>query len=212
MAHSHEWYESDGTEKCRKCGAVNKGIHTHPYTCWEEHLEVTNDHMMTRRVLTDSELREIGKFTRENVRTWMESHKGVDWFDILCWGPIHDFHAVCGDNSGLRDMEIPWAKEESRQLFERVYLKRRMRLMKQWDVERGELLAMLAPGQFLALERVHAGYVSLSVRDGETASSNIVAVTDEKLLAKLRSVKGQFVHEIWEFPIFYYEHWLKKKR
>ena len=35
IAHSHEWYESDGTEKCRKCGAVNRGIHTRPYTCWD---------------------------------------------------------------------------------------------------------------------------------------------------------------------------------
>ena len=101
MAHSHEWYESDGTEKCLKCGAVNKGIHTHPYSCWEEHLEVPNDHAMFRHELSDSELREIGRFTRENVLRWMESHKGVDWFDILTWGPIHDFHAVCGDNIPL---------------------------------------------------------------------------------------------------------------
>ena len=80
-------------------------------------------HLYVRYELTDSDLREIGQFTRGNVRTWMESHQGVDWFDILCWGPIHDFHAVCGDNSGRRDMDIPWAKEESKQLFQRVWRK-----------------------------------------------------------------------------------------
>lgn len=114
MAHSHEWHESDGTEKCRKCGAVNKGIHTHPYTCWEEHQVVPNDHMMTRYVLSESDLREIGAFTRGNVLRWMESHQGVDWIDILTWGPIHDFHAVC------EDVDIPWQNVQSQEKWDEV--------------------------------------------------------------------------------------------
>ncbi len=58
--------------------------------------------LMRRYELTDSDLREIGKFTRGNVLMWMESHRGVDWADVL---PIEDFHAVCGD------IDIPWATE-----------------------------------------------------------------------------------------------------
>lgn len=84
----------------------------------QERQYVPDDHLCTRYVLSESDVREIGKFTRGNVRTWMESHQGVDWFDILCWGPIHDFHAVCGD------IDIPWDAEEAKQLFQRVYLKR----------------------------------------------------------------------------------------
>ena len=121
IAHSHEWYESDGTEKCRKCGAVNKGIHTRPYTCWDEHRVVPNDHAAVRYELTDSDLREIDEFTRDNVLTWMESHKGVDWFDILTWGPIHDFHAVCGD------IDIGWRAEEGRSFWTTVIDKARLR-------------------------------------------------------------------------------------
>ena len=83
----------------------------------QERKYVRNDHLYTRHVLSESDVREIGQLTRENVRTWMESHKGVDWFDILCWGPIHDFHAVCGDT------DIPWHAEESKRLFQRVWLK-----------------------------------------------------------------------------------------
>ena len=82
----------------------------------KEEREVPDDHLMAQHALTDKELREIGKFTRENVLRWMESHKGVDWFDILTWGPIHDFHAVCGD------VDIPWAAEESRRTYESVRL------------------------------------------------------------------------------------------
>lgn len=73
---------------------------------------------MWRRELTDSDLREIGKFTRGNVLTWMNSHQGVDWVDIH---PVWDFHAVVRDNSGLRHMDIPWAKEEARLDSERSH-------------------------------------------------------------------------------------------
>lgn len=58
--------------------------------------------------LTDSDLREIGEFTRENVLRWMESHNGADWWTTL---PLVDFHAVCGD------IDIPWATEEARLCF-----------------------------------------------------------------------------------------------
>jgi hypothetical protein len=44
----------------------------------------------------------------------------------------------------------------------------------------------------------------LSIKDDEFPGSNIVEVTDEKLLEKLRSVNGQLVYE--GLPVFYYEH------
>jgi hypothetical protein len=75
--------------------------------------EVFDDHLLGRHELTNGELREIGEFTRGNVLRWMESHKGVDWIDILTWGPIDDFHAVCGDK------EIPWAKKTARKAYEK---------------------------------------------------------------------------------------------
>lgn len=60
---------------------------------------------------TDSELRSIGEFTRENVVRWFESHTGPDWVGIL---PVEDFHAVCGD------IDIPWATKEGFDCYQRV--------------------------------------------------------------------------------------------
>ncbi len=76
--------------------------------------------------LTDDDLREIGEFTRENVSKWIESAHSrcvfeAGWmespyanslFQVRIYG-CEDFHAVCGD------IDIPWAKEESRFIFER---------------------------------------------------------------------------------------------
>jgi len=77
-------------------------------------------HATTRYELSDSDLRQIGKLTRNNVLAWMEGHQGVDWIEVLTWGPIYDFHAVCGD------VDIPWATENGQQLYEsgewRVYV------------------------------------------------------------------------------------------
>jgi hypothetical protein len=46
---------------------------------------------------------------------------------------------------------------------------------------------------------------SLSIRDDEFPGSTIIEITDENLLAKLRTIKGQFVDERG-WPIFYYEY------
>jgi hypothetical protein len=82
----------------------------------------------------------------------------------------------------------------------------------EWKELNEELVAMLSPLQWLALKR--AGHAwSLSVRDYRAGSSNAVVtndklrnvvVTDEQLLAKLRSIKGQFVYE--GLPVFFYEY------
>jgi len=69
--------------------------------------------------LTNSEIREIGEFTRENVLDWMESHRGPDWVGIL---PIEDYHAVCGD------IEIPWKRAASRETWERIWNRAAMRV------------------------------------------------------------------------------------
>ena len=53
-----------------------------------------------RYELDADELSEIGKFTRENIVEWFNSHSGPTWVGIL---PLHDFYAVCGD------IHIPWA-------------------------------------------------------------------------------------------------------
>jgi len=64
-----------------------------------------------RHELTDSELREIGRFTRGNVLMWLKSHTTLDWDGFL---PIEDFHAVCGD------IDIPWATEEAKATFTKI--------------------------------------------------------------------------------------------
>ena len=95
----------------------------------------------------------------------------------------------------------------------------------QWDKVQRELLDMVAHAAFeqcgtlagspvghahsihLSLQSTHApsGHAySLSVRDGEFPESDSIVVQDEKLLAKLRSINGQFVYQ--RLPIFYYEH------
>ena len=64
-----------------------------------------------RHELTDSELREIGEFTRENVLAWMESRTSPDWVGVL---HVQDFHAFCGH------IDIPWATEEAKLCWDRV--------------------------------------------------------------------------------------------
>jgi predicted RNA-binding Zn-ribbon protein involved in translation (DUF1610 family) len=92
----------------------------------------------------------------------------------------------------------------------------------EWDDERGlelqrEVETMLPPGQGIAFARVpapdgngdaYALYVAELVDGFFFPGCPIVAVTDEKLLAKLRSVKGQYIYryEQWAVPVFYYEY------
>jgi hypothetical protein len=63
--------------------------------------------------LNSSDLHLIGEFTRENVAAriavWIE--RGPLEFGLYGYD---DFHAVCGD------IDIPWATEEAKRLFEAV--------------------------------------------------------------------------------------------
>ena len=84
----------------------------------------------------------------------------------------------------------------------------------EWTEQRSsEVRAMLSPGQCLIFQRVpspdgHGDAYGLSIQDGEEPGSAIIAVTEEKLLAKLRSIKGQYVfrYQHWTVPIYYYEY------
>jgi hypothetical protein len=82
-----------------------------------------------------------------------------------------------------------------------------------------ELMTKLAPaGQqwFLGFETVstpNGDACCLSIRDDETPGSNIIKITDENLLAKLRSIKGQYflkwppqLKHFPEPPIFWHEY------
>src|SRR5215471_16421666 len=65
-----------------------------------------------RHELTDSELQEIGEFTRENVLRWLKAWLREDCNGFF-WGALNyfeddDFHAVCGDT------DIPWANEDTK--------------------------------------------------------------------------------------------------
>ena len=69
------------------------------------------------RGLNDTELREIGEFTRENILRWRPI---ADSFSGETEG-IKDFHAVCGD------IEIPWSTEEAKQIYETIMEAHRVR-------------------------------------------------------------------------------------
>jgi len=61
---------------------------------------VVEGHIGTaHHVLTDSNLREIGELTRENILAWLEEQTGPEWIGIL---PAERFY-VCGDG----DNNIP---------------------------------------------------------------------------------------------------------
>lgn len=85
----------------------------------------------------------------------------------------------------------------------------------EWDELMQELHTMIPPApdqwpdRWIILQGVktsdnHTYAWCLSIQDDEFPGSAIIAVRDEKLLAKLRSVKGQFVHQ--GLPVFYYEY------
>ena len=64
--------------------------------------------------LNENDLKDIGAFTRQNVERWLIGGYNLrpSYIEILNMmpGPIKDFHAVCGD------IDIPWAKEESKSI------------------------------------------------------------------------------------------------
>jgi hypothetical protein len=51
-------------------------------------------------------------------------------------------------------------------------------------------------------------YMLRSLWMGSSSRLRHLAVTDEKLLAKLRSIKGQYIYRYqhWGVPVFYYEY------
>ena len=76
-------------------------------------IEIIGGVVTARINLTDSDLHNIGKFTRTNVSTWLELKAQTDqWVEIL---PIEDFHAVCND------IDIPWATKEGCDCYHRCY-------------------------------------------------------------------------------------------
>src|SRR5579862_1728226 len=76
------------------------------------YIEIAGAGVWDCRELQESDLREIGEFTRENIVKWLENFGGLGW-ELLY--PIRDFHAVCDD------IDIPWATEEARQGWAEVY-------------------------------------------------------------------------------------------
>jgi hypothetical protein len=74
------------------------------------YVEVRGEYTMgPRKELTDSDLREIGEFTRENVSRWVDRHVNpLTYEGDVCV----DFHAVCGDP------DIPWADENAKVTWE----------------------------------------------------------------------------------------------
>jgi hypothetical protein len=77
------------------------------------YIEVVCQHAAFRHYLTDSDLQEIGEFTRENVTRFSNSrNRPYGWAEYT---PVLDIHAVCGD------IDIPWAVETIRQEWSRHF-------------------------------------------------------------------------------------------
>jgi hypothetical protein len=88
---------------------------------------------------------------------------------------------------------------------------------KEWQELSGLLTTAYLPsptvgGQYLSLLSVPIPdgkmVLAAAVSDDIYPGSNFIEITDEKLLAKLRNIKGQFhnVPKTGDFPVFYYEY------
>ena len=112
----------------------------------------------------------------------------------------------------LKKRLLFWKRKKSR--LENHFAEQLRTELPEWTEQHSrELQAMLAPGQWLTFALVpspdgNGKAYALSVSEDEFPGSPIIAVTDEKLLAKLRTVRGQFVYR-WRgsrTPIYYYEY------
>jgi len=77
------------------------------------YIEIAGGIALEKRELQDSDVREIGKFTRENVLNWMNNN--LVWPNAEGILPVYDFHAVCGD------IDIPWATERMKSVWAEAY-------------------------------------------------------------------------------------------
>ena len=73
-------------------------------------IEIVGDVTAWSLKLTFWDRRKIGKFTRENVATWLENRTRSD----PGFSPV-DFHTVCGD------IDIPWATKEGFECYQRIH-------------------------------------------------------------------------------------------
>ena len=86
-------------------GTINVvGVHWGAYLERGSLMPITEATAAYTYSLGEYELENIGKFTRENVQDWLDTHAGD--FSV-----IKDFEAASGE------VEIPWASEESDCLF-----------------------------------------------------------------------------------------------
>ena len=157
----------------------------------DAYIHIVHGEWPWRHILIDSELREIGEFTRENVGNWVYRHEGV-YMDrgTYPW----DFHAVYGD------IDIPWKTEIGREAWEykgATFVTNNAIL--------DEIRAMLPPDRCIAVYGT-ALYIAQLDRPGAECSPSrpAVAVKDEKVLAKLRSINAQVV--VYGYQVYYYEY------
>ena len=99
-------------------GCLNKTVKYSSVVCTDgdeimlAYIEIMGAEAMTRHELHPFDLWAIGKFTRENILSWLERGNCLDG-----WGGVYgyeDFHAVCGN------IDIPWATEEARRFCAEV--------------------------------------------------------------------------------------------
>ena len=77
------------------------------------YIEILGSFSKRRLELHPWNLQARGEFTRENIQWWLERDSRTI-IEPLETDIVGDFHAVCGD------IDIPWATEEARLVWEKV--------------------------------------------------------------------------------------------
>jgi len=77
------------------------------------YLEIIGEFSERSEELSGCDLEAIGEFTRENIQSWLKRRsRSISGPDPLEGDLLGDFHAV------YRGIEIPWAMEDSKSIFE----------------------------------------------------------------------------------------------
>ena len=101
------------------CWSLRCSQHRKGSAVIEAYIEFVVEGGADYRGLNDSELREIGEFTRENILKWCPTLvvDSISGESVV----IKDLHAVCGG------IDIPWATEEAKHVYKRIMEAERVR-------------------------------------------------------------------------------------
>jgi hypothetical protein len=136
----------------------------------------------------------------------------IESMDTKLW--VRGYEVRRADGQCVRGLytEIvdPWSRRNEFEITPNDFLlsEQKMEIYgRLWKIKWASTLKLPVVVPYLILEAVPAptGYVyALYLSEDECPGSDLMELTDEKLLDKLRSVNGQFTYE--RTPVCYYEH------